>query len=230
MRLADKVATMARRGAPLPYDAEVEWLYIAPNQYIKTNVASGDIKKLFLDIEVTKVKTAYGFAGFGIMTGVVNGGNNARRCVELKMVDNVYYTAINDRLENPRVELRTNKRFSVDVDFINSLAVIDGTTVDISSSDYLPTYMMLIGAGSRSIDGTPKDVAQSGEARWYGVKFYDAELNLVLDFKPVRIGSGDNAVGYMYDSVTKKLFGNDGTGAFVIGPDVVSSKGGVLNA
>lgn len=30
---------------------------------------------------------------------------------------------------------------------------------------------------------------------------------------------GANAVGYMYDRVSGELFGNAGTGAFVIGPD-----------
>ena len=35
-------------------------------------------------------------------------------------------------------------------------------------------------------------------------------------FIPVRVGS----VGYMYDRVTRRLFGNQGTGAFKIGPDV----------
>ena len=34
MRLADKVATMARRGAQLPYDAEVEWLLLPKGSYI----------------------------------------------------------------------------------------------------------------------------------------------------------------------------------------------------
>ena len=39
---------------------------------------------------------------------------------------------------------------------------------------------------------------------------------LVRDFIPVRVGQ----VGYMYDRVSGKLFGNAGTGAFVVGPDV----------
>ena len=33
---------------------------------------------------------------------------------------------------------------------------------------------------------------------------------------PVRKGN----VGYMFDRVSGKLFGNKGTGAFVIGPDI----------
>lgn len=37
----------------------------------------------------------------------------------------------------------------------------------------------------------------------------------VLDYIPVRVGT----TGYMYDKVSGKLFGNAGTGAFILGPD-----------
>lgn len=40
--------------------------------------------------------------------------------------------------------------------------------------------------------------------------------NLVRDFIPVRVGN----VGYMYDKVSGQLFGNSGTGDFILGPDV----------
>lgn len=40
--------------------------------------------------------------------------------------------------------------------------------------------------------------------------------DLVLDLIPVRVGS----VGYMYDRVSGTLFGNIGTGDFIVGPDV----------
>ena len=38
---------------------------------------------------------------------------------------------------------------------------------------------------------------------------------LVRDFIPVRVGQ----VGYMYDKVSGQLFGNAGTGVFIVGPD-----------
>ena len=40
---------------------------------------------------------------------------------------------------------------------------------------------------------------------------------MVGDFIPVRIGQ----TGYMYDKVSGQLFGNAGTGNFILGPDVV---------
>lgn len=41
---------------------------------------------------------------------------------------------------------------------------------------------------------------------------------LVRDYIPVRVGQ----VGYLYDRVTRRLFGNAGTGAFTLGPDVAT--------
>ena len=38
----------------------------------------------------------------------------------------------------------------------------------------------------------------------------------VIDFIPVRVGN----VGYMYDKVSRQLFGNNGTGNFILGPDI----------
>ena len=38
---------------------------------------------------------------------------------------------------------------------------------------------------------------------------------VLADMIPVRVGS----VGYMYDRVSGQLFGNDGTGDFIVGPD-----------
>ena len=48
-------------------------------------------------------------------------------------------------------------------------------------------------------------------------KFHKGSI-LVRDFIPVRKGT----VGYLYDRVTGALFGNAGTGDFVIGPDIPS--------
>jgi hypothetical protein len=51
--------------------------------------------------------------------------------------------------------------------------------------------------------------------RIYYCKLWNGNV-LERDFVPVRIGQ----TGYMYDNVSGKLFGNDGTGSFVLGNDV----------
>lgn len=56
-----------------------------------------------------------------------------------------------------------------------------------------------------------------GKSRITYLKIYN-NGTLIRDFIPVRVGS----VGYMYDRVSKRLFGNKGTGNFVLGQDVDS--------
>lgn len=53
------------------------------------------------------------------------------------------------------------------------------------------------------------------QGRFYYFQIYEGE-QLVMDLRPVRKGT----TGYMYDKVSGRLFGNQGTGEFVLGPDV----------
>ncbi len=46
--------------------------------------------------------------------------------------------------------------------------------------------------------------------------FYMSNAEYCIDLIPVR----KDGVGYMYDRVSKQLFGNAGTGSFILGPDV----------
>lgn len=62
-------------------------------------------------------------------------------------------------------------------------------------------------------NGTPD--SRSFKGAIYFVKLYHDGI-LVRDFIPVRVGN----VGYMYDEVSGQLFGNAGTGEFILGPDV----------
>ena len=52
------------------------------------------------------------------------------------------------------------------------------------------------------------------------VRLYNVELLKngvkLRDFIPVRVGE----VGYMYDQVSGELFGNAGSGSFILGPDI----------
>lgn len=44
---------------------------------------------------------------------------------------------------------------------------------------------------------------------------YKRSGEYIIDFIPVRVGT----IGYMYDKVSGQLFGNAGTGEFILGPD-----------
>ena len=82
--------------------------------------------------------------------------------------------------------------------------VFDNPIRQLSPSTYL---LGAVHIGSR--------VAENAHIKLYNFRLMEFD-KAVMDFIPVRIGD----VGYMYDRVTKQLFGNDGTGAFVLGPDI----------
>lgn len=48
------------------------------------------------------------------------------------------------------------------------------------------------------------------------IRIYHAKFGNVRDFIPVRVGQ----TGYLYDRVSGQLFGNLGSGDFILGPDI----------
>lgn len=56
----------------------------------------------------------------------------------------------------------------------------------------------------------------SSNMRFYYLRLWDSSNKLLRDFIPVRVGQ----IGYLYDKVSKQLFGNKGTGNFILGSDV----------
>ena len=43
---------------------------------------------------------------------------------------------------------------------------------------------------------------------------------LSYSFIPMRVGIGKDAVGYMYEQISGQYYGNQGSGKFIIGPDM----------
>ena len=92
-----------------------------------------------------------------------------------------------------------------------NLSVIWENTTNIEAwNKYLPQFnidnIVLFGALSNGI--------QSWPSRIYRIKVI-VDDNVIYDLIAVR----KNGIGYMYDKISEQLFGNNGTGNFVIGPD-----------
>ena len=70
------------------------------------------------------------------------------------------------------------------------------------------------GAKGINIFGSPTlDKSYFSSCKFHYLKFKGRDG--LLDIIPVRVGD----IGYLYDRVSGQLFGNSGTGAFIIGPD-----------
>ena len=190
----------------LPYDAEVEYL-------------QGDgVARIMLD---DRYATEKRYIGIGITeesyTGRFAGAGSGRR---------MNYVGAS----SGRIEANNNGSTIVSVDGATPYKcydyIADGVNVSISLDGnvlsskettvkipYVANKMELFAI--RGV-GSPTEIVGTWTGLCYYFKLVTVEGETVLDLIPVR----KDGVGYMYDRVSWKLYGNAaGTGAFVIGPD-----------
>lgn len=130
--------------------------------------------------------------------------------------------------------LSTTSTYFLGVDVLNQfdiwlrnskLASRIGGTVNLSGPTYsditVPgTFVFSSDTRPISSDISALDIFRRRDSSSPGVNFYSTVITIdnivVRDLVPVRIG----AAGYMYDRVSGQLFGNSGSEAIVLGPDV----------
>ncbi len=181
-----------------PYDAEIEYLEGTGTQWIDTLIHP---------------TTGYGFEIYGGFTSFDNneffgGGTNWSNGLGICTHGNdITYGVIVGTSETCRIPVINNVMHLFRV---NS----DGTTyIDNvykgQSTTQMPSGTYTMNILRHSSTGVPRS------AKIYYCKIFNSE-GLVFDGIPVRIGQ----VGYMYDKISGQLFGNSGTGDFVLGPDL----------
>ena len=204
MMLAARGAIRAS-GAGLPYDAEVEYLESSGTQYIELSFNS--TTDGFCDFDITYQMTALnssppfgyrygGSARYGIWNGAAGEyyvGADASHSVLIAQNENVN-----------TLSLRNGQY----VDYNGAQTAVGTGTVRSNIG------AILFGSVSSSSGATSRSLTS---AKIQAFKLYNVSGVLLFDGIPVRKGT----VGYLYDRVSGKLFGNAGTGDFVLGPDVV---------
>lgn len=191
----------------LPYDAEIEFLESTGTQWIDTGVNGYldfdyDIKFLI----PTPVSPNYYNSFFGAWDSIED---NLRQYLFTNSSAQSFYCG-NNRSNQiyirscPQNEIAQFRKYGNTLQ-LNKIK----KTVAYSEPYELDRTLFLFGTNRK----TTIDRALSG------TRIYSFELSLgsetILDFIPARVGT----VGYMYDRVSGRLFGNAGTGSFVIGPD-----------
>ena len=190
-------------GKRLPYDAEVEYLESTGAQYISFEVP-------FYGIDITTSHVAnnnsYGIAG------AWNGSARA---------NSVKYTTTQSRGWAITNASNSGNIFSGSLTQNTPTRItVHGTSVTVNDTSYTMgaawspnnnVYKFaLFGCYNRGETVDPLS------GRIYHCSLYDVNDDLAYNFIPVRKGT----VGYLYDRVSGKLFGNAGTGAFAYGNDV----------
>ena len=182
---------------PLPYDAEVEYLESTGTQFIDTLI-SPDASTIW---RLTCASTNESLAFIGAIDV------SATR-FHFSLYDNGVVRGcmgkIQSTIGSPDLAFHV-----LELDAVNKRTGMDGVYVPCEYHEipYLPIWLF----GRNSDNYTFRrmvSVKTSASQIWKsGV--------LVCDHIPVRVGD----VGYLYDRVSGSLFGNSGTGAFIIGPD-----------
>lgn len=193
----------------LPYDAKIEYLQSASFAYIDTGIA-GNNNNLVITakwmLDTWKLGYLYG--------NVYNTNVNMTRLYVSSTVGKI--TAGINQQGNSQIEVEGLSANTVYTTISGRGYLIINGTERTKSPSNLSTNSRNIVIFNRSMDAI---IENNLGAKLYLFKI-EASGNTLLDMIPVRVGR----VGYMYDKVSGQLFGNAGTGSFILGPDILGGK------
>ena len=201
--LVDSIQTGGGGGETLPYDAEVEYLQSSGTQYINTGVQVNNTFTFYSKVAtLSNSATTY--------WGVRNSGTYSSRGQQCYLNNNPSSSALQT------IHLWTD---STSVSY-HSNAWDSGITPVVNTMYELSAMTCYSGLGQLSYPITLFALNNIGSivcsSCRIGLWVAYSNCTRVAEMIPVRIGQ----VGYMYDRITKQLFGNAGTGSFILGADV----------
>ena len=186
---------MGWASAPLPYDAEIEYLGCTGFQFINTGIVPNASMVWTVDVSIS--------TSYGNINGIYE-ASNKRYMVGANQ--NVQFGT--DSIFNTNIQ-NDGGRHTYSIDGPNKKYLFDGTQVGAFTS--FPSLSKTIYLMARWINN-------STDLRLCG-NFYGSTItqqgSFVINMIPVRVGT----TGYLYDKVSGTLFGNNGTGSFTLGPD-----------
>lgn len=185
----------------LPYDAEIEYLQGDGSSYIDTNIIP-----------------SYHETG-GVYQYTNNADGESYICGSYN-INNRYY---GPKIENEKIVYRSlngSLILAINNDFQKHTFSIYKDGNKLVDNEYNETFSSYPAVTNSLILFALKDsssvIVNYSTARIYSLYVKSiANNDYVLDLIPVRIGT----TGYMYDKVSGQLFGNSGSGNFVLGTD-----------
>lgn len=193
---------MMMGGSAKPYDAEVEYLESTGTQWIDTGIAY-NIDSIFsfdVDSEFTTSDTNEHLCTIGATKRIVFVGKY--------LTEYYVYCGNGTNFKDTIVPLSTHH--IIVIIFPEALYTINGVKYP-TSYYFTDCNGMSLPLFARRYGFDPVNPCHA-KVRHFAI--YKDGIN-VRDLIPVR----KNGIGYMYDKVSGQLFGNQGTGQFIIGPD-----------
>lgn len=202
--LVDQIQT----GGGLPYGAEIEYLGSDSNAYINTGIHGNKYYLRFTGHFMYTTHVNYG----AIYGNYVSDTHNGTRLILGNSANfiNSNLNTICTNEGNTVVSCALNQKHSFFANY--NQVVIDSVTTTVLNKGEGTANYGIVCLFNRSLTNIA--------IRDIGLKIYDFQIYdngvLVRDYIPVRVGT----VGYLYDKVSQTLFGNQGTGSFILGPDI----------
>ena len=219
MIAARQIAFGKAAGKRLPYDAEVEWLESNGEQYVLTNYIPRSIDRIIARYVIYQTNSN-GNSVFTSRFGEWYDEPNYWVFLKLQ-VDTCIIWAFN-AAQVVGEFVAYGSVFECDLDMLNK-------RIAVYKEGSEPVYKS-IEVGVEHKNQPP--------IRLFPYNQKNAARTRIMKFKAIRNGENvadiiavrKDGVGYMYDRVSEQLFGNAGTGAFIIGPDAASANGGGITA
>lgn len=200
MLLAARSAFMAQK-KKLPFDSAVAYLESTGTQWIDTGVNA--TSELGYSVTCSRTSSSTQRCGAIQLTGTIV--RHHFSFPESSSALTVCGYGTDTSLQYGTLDNKTHV-----LEFSSNIFCLDGTQRKVFNQTTFDLQMPFLLFARKSDQGITPAL----------IRIYEANITvnglLVRNFQPVRIGT----TGYMYDKVSKQLFGNKGTGNFLYGKDV----------
>lgn len=190
----------------LPYDAEIEYLESTGTQWIDIGYKHhSGLTKYETSVVLTNIQNNYNSLFGARIT------HNGAEAYYIGVTGNgVAYSCIGSNKKDSLCSLSINTRYDI-VSDPSTGWIINGTTYssaanNTSTRSLYNCYLYSLNQSDTNIENV--------SMRIYHFVIYEGST-LIMDMIPVRVGQ----TGYMYDKVGGQLYGNNGTGNFILGRD-----------
>ena len=196
---------------PDMYDSRIEYLQSTGTQWIDTEVDYDSTVSVMANMRINNSATRTLF-GIYYNNGTINRwsatttNSNNRLYAYFGTITNKYIT----------ISLNTWYTLILNNRYLNVNSSLLDSTATAFATDDNPVSIYIFGRHGVQPQSEPADTIDTlGASLLRYMKIWKG-TTLIRDFIPVRKGD----VGYLYDNVSNRLFGNSGTGVFTLGRDV----------
>jgi hypothetical protein len=189
-----------------------EEVQYTPIEYIESNSDAWIDTDVFIDLSDYRIECEFMATKFTANGSIFSDYYNGSTKITRLIINSQNKIWTNYRSQNNEISINNTINERMIVSLMSGKITINGITQKLSSetnSPNNPTPIILFNRGRDTI--IHRDIG----ARIYWFKVYLSN-ELILDMIPVRVGN----IGYMYDRLSGRLFGNSGTGEFVLGSDI----------